>query len=85
MVENFSVTCMTFKEMQYLFPIAQRKIKLYIDKSIESCGGNKPEIIEYYNFTKGRVDAMDQMVCYYSIKRMSSKWPMAAMFNKIYI
>ena len=42
---------------------------------------NKPGIILYYNSTKGGRDDMDQMVRYYSIKRMTPKWPMVALFN----
>ena len=52
-------------------------------KGIESCGENKPEIIQYYSSTKGEVDTIDQMVHQYSIKRMTHKWSKAALFNKL--
>ena len=53
-VECISVTCIAFKEMQQLLPIAQRKktvtllSTMHNDKSIKSSSGNKPEIIQYY-------------------------------------
>ena len=36
--------------------------------------------MQYFNSTKGGRDDMDQKVRYYSIKRMTSKWPMAVLF-----
>ena len=77
---------MAFKEMQQLFPMAQRKIKLSRCSvqctMTNSCGENKPEIIQYYNSTKGEEDTIDQMVRYYSIKQMTPIWPMVVLFNK---
>ena len=40
---------------------------MHNDKGIESLGETKPEIIQYYNSTKGGVDTMDQMVRYYIV------------------
>ena len=56
---------------------------MHNDKGIESHSENKPGIIQYYNSTKGGRDDMHQMVRYYSIKRMTPKWPIVALFNKI--
>ncbi|KAJ8394926.1 hypothetical protein AAFF_G00040490 [Aldrovandia affinis] len=42
------------------------------DKSVKK----KPEMIQYYNKTKGGVDTMDQMVRTYSCKRRTRRWPM---------
>ena len=56
---------------------------MHNDKGIESPGETKPEIIQYYNSTKGGVDTMDQMVRYYSTKRMTRRWPMVVFFNMI--
>lgn len=41
----------------------------------------KPEIIKYYNKTKGGVDTMDQMVRTYSCKRRTRRWPMVLWYN----
>ena len=43
----------------------------------------KPDIILYYNETKGGVDRMDQMVGTYSCKRKINRWPMTFFFNMI--
>ena len=43
----------------------------------------KPEIILYYNETKGGVDCMDRMVQTYSCKREINRWPMSFFFNMI--
>ena len=53
------------------------------EKGILSCGENKPEIIQYYDLTKGGTDDMDQIARYCSIKRWTPKWPLVALFNKI--
>lgn len=42
---------------------------------------NKPEIILYYNKTKGGVDTMDKMLSQYSTKRATYRWPLALFFN----
>lgn len=44
---------------------------------------NKPEIIKYYNETKGGVDSLDQLIHAYMSKRRSNRWPMAFFFNLI--
>ena len=56
---------------------------MHNDKGIQSCGENKPQTMQYYNSTKGGRDDVDQKVRYYSIKRMTFKWPMTVLFNKI--
>ena len=56
---------------------------MHNDKGIESPGETKPEIIQYYNSTIVGVDTMDQMVRYYSTKRMTHRWPMVVFFNMI--
>ena len=37
---------------------------------------NIPQIVQYYNFTKGGVDSLDQMIGGNSAKRMTGRWPM---------
>lgn len=41
----------------------------------------KPEMILFYNKTKGGVDTMDKMVSQYSTKRSTTRWPLAMFFN----
>lgn len=48
----------------------------------EPTQNSKPEIILYYNSTKGAVDTLDQMCHYYSTKRKTRRWPLA-MFQNI--
>ena len=43
----------------------------------------KPEIIHYYNATKGGVDTIDQIVRFHSCKRATRRWPMALFYNII--
>lgn len=42
-----------------------------------------PEIVEYYNSTKGGVDTVDKMVSCFSCKRKCNRWPMAVFSNII--
>lgn len=51
-----------------------------IDTSSEK---KKPEVILYYNSTKGGVDTMDKMLRCYSVKRMTRRWPMIIFYNMI--
>ena len=43
----------------------------------------KPEIINYYNKTKGGIDSMDRMLGEYTMKRQSLRWPLAFLCNMI--
>lgn len=43
----------------------------------------KPDIILYYNKTKGAVDTMDKMLSQYTTKRKTNRWPLAMFFNII--
>ncbi|XP_059169788.1 piggyBac transposable element-derived protein 4-like [Physella acuta] len=43
----------------------------------------KPEIVLYYNKTKGGVDAMDQMAKAFTVKRKTKRWPLVVFFNMI--
>lgn len=42
-----------------------------------------PEIISYYNKTKGGVDTVDKMLSCYSCKRKTNRWPMSVFSNMI--
>ena len=41
----------------------------------------KPEIVEFYNKTKGGVDALDQKVRHYTTYRKTHRWPLAVFYN----
>ena len=43
----------------------------------------KPNIIKYYNQTKGGVDNMDKLLSKYSTKRRTNRWPLSLFFNII--
>lgn len=59
---------------------------LHHDRSVREEHPKKiPEIIEYYNSTKGGVDVLDQMVRTYTCKRQTQRWPVALFSNLINI
>lgn len=43
----------------------------------EIAESGKPEIIEFYNKTKGGVDVMDQLFAEYTTKRATKRWPLS--------
>lgn len=43
----------------------------------------KPEIIEYYNQTKGGVDGLDFKCANYSSNRRTKRWPMAVFYSMV--
>lgn len=45
----------------------------------------KPEIIQFYNKTKGGVDVLDQMCAHYSTSRKTRRWPVCMFFGIINI
>ncbi|XP_039967492.1 uncharacterized protein LOC120779364, partial [Bactrocera tryoni] len=54
---------------------------MHNDADIADSG--KPEIIEYYNRTKGGVNRMDQMFAEYPTQRQIKRWPLAMFFNML--
>lgn len=56
---------------------------LHDDNTIDETTGaaQKPEIITYYNGTKGGLDVVDQMKEEYSVGRMTRRWPMRLFFS----
>ncbi|CAI6376024.1 unnamed protein product [Macrosiphum euphorbiae] len=42
---------------------------------------NKPEIITFYNSTKGGVDVVDELKGEYSVSRVSCRWPLTILFS----
>ena len=47
----------------------------HISDAIVESNDSKPEIIMFYNKTKGSVDAFDQMVEKYTSRRKTNRWP----------
>lgn len=49
----------------------------------ENSEKKKPEIITFYNKSKGGVDLVDQMVGTYTCKRQTQRWPMVLWYNML--
>lgn len=56
---------------------------MHMTGEVEQTQSAKPEIIKYYNKTKGGVDTMDKMLAEYTLKRQTLRWPLAFFFNII--
>ena len=56
---------------------------MHTDAGISDRPDKKPEIIMWYNQTKGGVDTLDQMVSTYSTKRMTRRWPMVIFYDML--
>lgn len=41
---------------------------------------NKPEIVTFYNKTKGGVDVVDEMISLYTVSRITCRWPLTIFF-----
>lgn len=56
---------------------------MHNDNAIDSSTGEskKPEIITFYNLTKGGVDVVDEMAASYSTSRKTKRWPMVIFFS----
>ncbi|KAL7646076.1 UNVERIFIED_CONTAM: hypothetical protein RMT77_002977 [Armadillidium vulgare] len=67
-------------------PKTKRKIVLLLSSMhtnpVLSASG-KPEIIEYYNHTKGGVDTFDQMCASSSCGRKTRRWPLCVFYGMI--
>lgn len=55
------------------------------DIDVESGEQRKPEVITFYNFTKGGVDVVDELKAEYSVARISCRWPLTIFFTLINI
>lgn len=55
---------------------------MHYDKKIDESTGEqkKPDIITFYNVTKGGVDVVDRMCSNYSVSRTSNRWPLTIFF-----
>lgn len=58
---------------------------MHHDKAIDSNSDNKPEIITFYNTTKGGVDVVDELKGNYSVSRISRRWPLTIFFSLLNI
>ncbi|UYV77142.1 hypothetical protein LAZ67_14003430 [Cordylochernes scorpioides] len=60
---------------------------LHHDANIDDSTGElkKPEIIMFYNMTKGGVDMMDEMTATYNCARNSRRWPMVIFYSLLNI
>lgn len=47
----------------------------------DTSGNGKLEVGNYYNKTKGRVNAFDQMCFMYSCSRKTNQWPLCLFFG----
>jgi hypothetical protein len=56
---------------------------MHFDKTIDEQTGDKqkPDIITFYNQTKGGVDAVDKMCETYSVSRKTQRWPLTVFFG----
>ncbi|UYV79928.1 hypothetical protein LAZ67_18001114 [Cordylochernes scorpioides] len=60
---------------------------LHHDANIDDSTGElkKPEMIMFYNMTKGGVDMMDEMTATYNCARNSRRWPMVIFYSLLNI
>lgn len=58
---------------------------MHNDDAIDISSGEskKPEIITFYNMTKGAVDVVDEMSAAYSTARITNRWPMVVFFSML--
>jgi hypothetical protein len=56
---------------------------MHHDNAIDS--NNKPEIITFYNMTKGGVDVVDELKGNYSVARTSRRWPLTIFYSLLNI
>ena len=65
--------------VSYVPKIKRSVILLSSEHHLGLCdeNNNKPDIIQFYNKTKGGVDCLDQMIAEYSCKRPHLRWTMS--------
>lgn len=52
-------------------------------KKCQDLDENKPEIVSYYNLTKGGVDALDEKCTKYCCSRRTQRWPMSIFYRML--
>ncbi len=60
-----------------------QKNDMHHEKVVDNEQKKNPEIILYYNDTKGGVDRLNRMITTYSCKRKTTRWPMTFFFNMV--
>ena len=60
---------------------------LHYDATIDEDTGDrkKPDIITFYNFTKGSVDTLDKLCASYNVARNTRRWPLVVFFSMLNI
>lgn len=53
------------------------------DENVSQTGSKKPEIITYYNSTKGGVDRLDQLIESFTCRRKTNRWTFNVLMNII--
>lgn len=75
--------------LSYCPPKSKKKIVLMLstmhEKGDEPNSVHKPDIIEFYNSTKGGVDTLDQLCHTYSCSRKTRRWPLCLFYNLLNI
>ncbi|KAK7130495.1 hypothetical protein R3I93_019983 [Phoxinus phoxinus] len=54
---------------------------VHSDPALSERDDQKPQMILYYNRTKGGVDNLDKIVATYTCRRKTARWPMAVFYN----
>lgn len=83
------------KESVLVSYVPQRKKKknvlllstMHDDDAIDEDIGDQvePEVITFYNLTKGAVDIVDEMITLYSVVTVSCRWPLTIYFSMLNI
>nr|CAH7754010.1 unnamed protein product [Callosobruchus chinensis] len=60
---------------------------MHDDGTIDENTGDyfKPELVTFYNMTKGGVDVVDLLKSYYDVSRISCRWPLTIFFSLLNI
>ena len=64
------------KILKYTDPNSEETVTMHSTKTINEERKKKPEIIDFYNSTKGGVDTFDQKAHFYTISRKPQRWPL---------
>ena len=57
---------------------------MHHDATVDPTARKKnPDIVRFYNSTKGAVDALDKMAHTFTTKRVTRRWPMSMWFNTL--
>ncbi|KFM60418.1 PiggyBac transposable element-derived protein 4, partial [Stegodyphus mimosarum] len=87
LLKNKITMSLDFKKKQQLFRILQKNVvmlsTMHTDDKIDETTMElkKPDIITFYNLTKGAVDVVDEMAAAYTTARLSNRWPMVILFS----